>query len=166
MKSLLKQVSIVVFLFILSGCTQTKTTQYQEPDSVSYKVEEKTEITDQRSVDEAVSVIEKNLAFAQEEDMEGYKTTIVESAHQNTTDELESFFADYDIEHTVLGMAVLEQEENRILLEVNQQSVALNVAEGAEDYRDHVAVANHTLVIENGEWKITDTTMTETFFID
>lgn len=159
--------SVVLFAFLLlTGCTQRKTTEYQDPESVSYEIRYDTEVIDEEAVLEAVEVVEDNLRYSQDEDIEGYKSTIVEEARENTEKELESFFNDYDLEHTVLSVKVLEQEEASMLLEVAQQSVVIQAEDGAEEYRDHVAIANHTLIPEDGSWKIADTTMTETLFIE
>lgn len=153
-------------LLFLTGCSPSKTAEYINPEDVSYEVQEETEITDREAVQEAVQVIEDNLAYAEEEDMDGYLSTIVSSAHENTRSELEAFFELYDLEHTVLGITVLEQDEESMLIEVFQQTVAVDQAEEADDYRDHLGVANHTLILEDGEWKISETVMTDNFFIE
>lgn len=152
-------------LLFLSGCGP-RTLSYKDPETVSYEIVEKTEVTDSKEVEEAIKVIKKNLKSAENEDMEAYRSTIIKSAHGDTTEELEKFFEDYDLEHTVLGVTVLEQEEDTMLLQVTQQSIATDVAEGAEEYKDHIAVANHTLLKEDGQWKIAETTMTDNYFIE
>ena len=40
------------------------------------------------------------------------------------------------------------------------------VNQGQNDYRDHITQAHHTFVLENGQWKIKETVMTNTEFID
>lgn len=151
-------------LLFLIGCTPSRS--YQNPTEVSYEIEGLAEVTDQKAAEEAIQVIEKNIQYAKEEDMEGYLSTILSSAHENTRTELEDFFEEYDIEHTILSIEVIDQKADQMLVRVEQQSVAVHIKEGAEEYRDHVAEANHTLVLEEGEWKIAETTMTDTHFIE
>lgn len=153
-------------LLFLTGCSPSQTAEYINPEEVSYEVQIETEVTDREAIEEAVQVIENNIAYAEAEDMDGYLSTIVSSAHENTRTELEAFFELYDLEHTILSITVLEQEEDTMLIEVFQQTVAVDQAEEADDYRDHLGVANHTLVLEDGEWKISETVMTDNFFIE
>lgn len=160
----MKNLLLIGISFILFGCTTNRV--YQDPSSVSYEIEGQSEITDSKAAAEAVDVIEQNLQYAQEEDMNGYLSTIVSEAHENTRSELQMFFELYDIEHTILRVEVLDQQLDQMLIQVEQQSVVIEAVSEAEQYRDHVSEANHTLVIENGQWKIAETTMTETYFIE
>lgn len=151
---------------LLTGCGSAVSRSYIEPESHTYAIESDTEIIDQVALDEGVTVILDNLSYAENENIEGYLTTISSQGHENTRSELVAFFEDYDLEHTVLSVTLLDQEPELMLIEVEQQTVASFVAEDVEEYRDHVSIANHTLELEEGEWKITETLMTETFFID
>lgn len=159
-------IGLMLIILFVAGCSATNTREYIEPSSVSYEVEEETDILDSEAIAAGIKLIQKNLEYAQNEDIEQYLTTIVESAHENTKIELNEFFDFYDMEHTILGITVLEQELEEMLIQVEQQSVAIVSVEEAEPYRDHVSLANHTLVKENEEWKIAETTMTETYFIE
>lgn len=154
-----------IMLFV-SGCGGPKKISYRDPESVSYKVHEKTEIKNQQDLKEAIEVIEKNLEAAEKEDIPAYLSTIIKAGHEDTSKELEDFFESYDLEHTILGITVLDQKEDKMLLEVTQQSVATFTAEDADEYKNHVAVANHTLVKEDGQWKIAETAMVENYFIE
>lgn len=139
---------------------------YQDPEAVSYELIEDVEVEDQEAVDEAVAVVEKNIEAVEEQDMEKYLSTIVESGQQETKNELEEFFELYQLEHTALGITLLEEDDQSMLLEVMQQSIAESTAEGAEEYKDHIAVANYVLEKENEEWKISSTSIVENYFIE
>lgn len=162
--------TLVISMVLLSGCGSSLTRSYIDPASHSYEVSTDVELVDEEAAEEAaeeaITVIENNLAYAEDENLEGYLSTIASVGHENTKDELSAFFEEYDLEHTILSVTVLDQQPDRMLIEVEQQSIATYTAEGAEEYRDHVSVANHTLVLETDEWVISETIMTETFFID
>lgn len=153
-------------MLVLSSCGGRKTIPYRDPATVSYEVQEKNKVTNVDDLEEAIQVVEKNIQAAEEEDIEAYLSTIIKSGHEDTAKELEEFFKSYDLEHTILAISVMDQEEDKMLLEVTQQSVATFVAEDAQEYKDHVAVANHTLVKEDGQWKVAETAMVETYFIE
>lgn len=146
----------------LMGCQTVP--QYQDPSAVSYEIEGK--FSDEQTVEEAVKVIEDNLRYASEEDMEGYVSTIIEVAREDTAAELATVFETYDLEHTLLSVEVLSQDEERLLIRTHQQTVMVNSIEGAENYRNHIAETNYTMLLENGEWKIEETAMTDTKFIE
>lgn len=151
-----------ILVLFLTACNSIPT--YQNPAEVAYSIEG--EIENQSEVEAAIHVVEDNLNYATREDMEGYLSTIVASGREETQNELAPVFETYDLEHTVLSAEVLEQEENRLLIRTEQQTVMLDAVEGAEPYRSHIAEANHELVKENGDWKIKETIMTDTTFIN
>lgn len=159
-----KSFVVIGIYLMLVGCTSSRV--YQDPSTVFYEIEGQAEITNSKEAEDAVQVIERNLQYAQDEDMEGYLSTIVSKAHENTQSELEIFFELYDIEHTILSIEVMDQQSDQMLIRVEQQSVAVDVRPEAEQYRDHISEANHTLIIEDGQWKIAETTMTNTDFIE
>lgn len=149
-------------VFFLAGCGSVPS--YQAPETISYQIEG--ELSNQEEAEKAVQVITDNLAFATSEDIDGYVSTIIESAHEETRKELSPVFEEYDLEHTILSIEILEQEENRMLIQAQQQTIMTSSAEGAPVYRNHIAEVNYTMTIENGEWKIEETAMTDTKFIE
>lgn len=148
--------------FFLIGCASIP--EYQNPEDVSYQVEG--ELTDEVAAETAVQVIEDNLRYASAEDMDGYVSTLISSAREETAVELATVFETYDLEHTLLSVEVLEQEDERMLIRTQQQTVMVASIEGAENYRNHIAEANYTMLLEDGEWKIEETAMTDTKFIE
>lgn len=146
----------------LTGCASIP--EYQKPEDVSYQVEG--EVKDTTAVEEAVQVIEDNLQYASKEDTDGYVSTIISSAREETASELAAVFETYDLEHTLLSVEILEQEETRMLIRTQQQTVMIDAVEGAENYRNHIAEANYTMFLEGNEWKIEETVMTDTKFIE
>jgi len=157
-----KTMILMISLFFLSGCNSVP--EYQDPDNVNYTIESEYEVDEETK--KGVQVIEDNLKYAQEENMENYLSTLVKSAHEETEEELKPFFETYDIDHTILSVEVLDQEADTMLVRTEQQTVMIDSVDGADSYRDHVTEANHTLVKEKGGWKIQETIMTDTTFLD
>src|SRR5699024_6325003 len=108
-----------------SACHQVPS--YQDPNTVEYSIEGDYEID--QDIKEAVKVIEKNLKYAENKDMNGYLSTIVPDAREETEKELASFFEEYDLEHTILSVEVLEKESDIMLLRVEQQTIVLDSAD-------------------------------------
>ncbi|NAP01183.1 hypothetical protein FRY77_35090, partial [Halomonas sp. MG34] len=69
---------------------------------------------------EVKQVLKRNLQAIQEEDMDAYLATLVESGRESTKNEIAGFFEDYDIEYELLGFEILEEEEERIVIEAEQ----------------------------------------------
>ncbi|GAQ17722.1 hypothetical protein OPHB3_1647 [Oceanobacillus picturae] len=113
---------------------------------------------------EVKQVLEKNLQATQEEDMDAYLATLVESGRESTKKEIAGFFEDYDMEYELLGFEILEEEDERIVIEAEQRATATYVAEGLS-YRDHIARSEQTFVREEGEWRIAKSEITNTDII-
>ena len=75
---------------------------------------------------------------------------------------MHAFFAKYDLTHELLSFEVVKQEADSMLVAAQQKTVN----QGQNDYRAHITQAHHTFVLENGQWKIKETVMTNTEFID
>ena len=149
-------------ILFLSACHQVPS--YQDPNTVEYSIEGDYEID--QDIKEAVKVIEKNLKYAENKDMNGYLSTIVPDAREETEKELASFFEEYDLEHTILSVEVLEKESDIMLLRVEQQTIVLDSADDTPAYRNHIAEANHTMIKVKGMWMIEETIMTDIFYLD
>ena len=152
------------FVVMLMGCRGPQTIDYQDPESVTYELQG--DIVDEAEANEALSVIEKNLQAVTEGDLDTYLETVVTDGIEDTQDELEEAFSTLDLEMTILSAEVQEQEEERMLIRIYQQTVALNQEDEENPYRDHVAEANYTMVKEEDGWKIEQTVMTNNQFID
>src|SRR4051812_5337497 len=100
-------------------------------------------------------VMEQNVQFLQEENIEGYLSTIVESAREDSAEAMEAFFKNYDIEYELMKFDVVEEKSDKIVVETEQYADATYVAEG-QSYKSHIAVAVHTFVKENGSWRISE----------
>lgn len=160
----MKKLIIILLAPILFLTACQSVPHYQDPDTVEYSIEGDYEID--QDIEEAVEVVEKNLEYAEKKDMKGYLSTIVPDAREETEKELSSFFEEYDLEHTILSVEVLEKESDIMLLRVEQQTVVLDSAEDAPSYRNHIAEANHTMVKVENTWMIEETIMTDTFYLD
>lgn len=122
-------------------------------------------VEDEQAAEDVKKILADNIEYLNNEDIDGYLSTLVESAHEATRVETESFFKDYDIEYQLLSSIIIEEEEEKIVVESEQQAQAISVPEG-EDYKDHVSVNIHTFEKENGEWKISESNIVDINFID
>ncbi|MEN2768537.1 hypothetical protein [Ornithinibacillus xuwenensis] len=104
----------------------------------------------------AIDVIHENLKYAEEEDIDPYVDTIASAAREATRTQTTQIFELYDIDYEILNAEVVEEQPDSIVVEVQQQSIATFVAEGYQ-FNDNVSVARHTLINEDGEWKISAT---------
>ncbi|MGX7418241.1 hypothetical protein ACWOFR_05490 [Carnobacterium gallinarum] len=119
-------------------------------------------ITNQADAEAALNLIEKNLSYATENNLEGYLTTIVASGYLETKKEIAPFFKNYQLFHQLLSFEIMNQQEQRMRIQTQQKTLNKDKS----DYRSHIAEANYTLVKEDGVWKIQETIMTDTKFID
>lgn len=158
-------VLIMGMVCVLMGCVSPENRQYTDPSTVTYEIEGADEITDQAEVEQAIEVIKENLAAAQDRDIERYVATIVSGARADTRKELIPFFDAYELEHTILGIKVADQQPEQMLIKVLLQTVAIDQAPEADHYRDHVSETNYTLVKENQNWLIAESQVTENEFI-
>lgn len=117
------------------------------------------------AVAEVKQVLQNNYTYSQEEDMEGYLNTIVKSGREDTRHELKGFFENYDINYELLSFEVLEEEADRIVVEAEQRAKATFIAED-QSYHDHIATSEYTFVKEDGEWRISESELTNTELIN
>ncbi|WP_347297439.1 hypothetical protein [Dolosigranulum savutiense] len=163
----MRKMSVLVMgiAWVLMGCVSPENRDYTDPSTVTYEIEGTDEITDQTEVDQAIAVIKENLAAAQDRDIERYVATIVSEARADTRAELIPFFDTYELEHTILGIKIADQQPEQMLIKVLLQTVALNQSSTADHYRDHVSETHYTLVKEEQEWRIAESQVTENEFI-
>ncbi|MGX7031070.1 hypothetical protein ACWN8B_06890 [Vagococcus zengguangii] len=109
----------------------------------------------------ALTLIEKNLEAANNEDMNTYLETVVSSAAKDTTKELQPFFDEYDVENTLISFEVKKASDTEMTIETQQRTIN----KGKKKYRNHIATVLHTLTKEDGEWKIKQSNMTNSEFI-
>lgn|SRR5699024_5783531 len=152
----------VLFLF---GCSSSSggPMYYQDSDKVTYEIEGK--ITNEKDAELAVKVIEDSLKYAQEEDIDEYLNTIALSGREQTYKELSEFFALYDLEHTLLSAEVIEQTEDEIKISASQQTIVVETAEGADEYRNHISEITYLLILEDDKWRINESMTTDIMFL-
>ena len=123
------------------------------------------EVENEEAAAEVKQLLEHNIKSLDEEDLDGYLSTIVESAHEGTKSQTEQHFRDYDIDYELLSMIVVEEEENKYVIEAQQKAEAVSTPNG-EEYRDHISLNRHTFEKVDGEWKITGSNVVDINFID
>ncbi len=133
-----------------------------EPTTEKTTVEITGEVNNKAEATACLEVLKANLAAANNEDTTAYVDTLVASARQATQKEMDDFFAEYDLSHELESFKVVKQEQGSMLVEAQQKTVN----RGKQKYRNHLTQAHHTFVKEDGAWKIKETNMTNTEFID
>lgn len=159
-KWLLLLIGTISLLLLVSQLTKVKPVLLgKTPVAVTGKISDEAEIVT------AIDVIQTNLDAATTKDIETYVSTLIVSAQVETRNEMGKFFEDYSLEHTILEVKVVKQEPTKIMLKVSQQTLTQQGKKQKKKYRHHISEANHTLIKEDGQWKIAETAMSNTRFI-
>lgn len=119
-------------------------------------------MTDQEAAMQCFDLLQANLEAASSKDIDTYVATLVSTAQEETTNEMIPFFQEYTLAHTLLSFEVIKQDPSSMLVAAQQQTMNL----GENSYRNHITQAHHTFVKEGNEWRIQQTVMTNTSFID
>ncbi len=133
----------------------------EETEKKEPAVEEKVE-KDETTVEEVQAEVEKvindNLKFAEEEDIDAYMGTLSKeySGNAEVTASTQVLFDAYDIDYEVIDVKVVESSEEQVTVEVKQKAIATKVEEGYT-FQNHIATAVHTLVKEDGQFKFSVT---------
>lgn len=153
----------LIFVILLAGLLATF--YLSTPKATSHTIEANGitgAVTNQRDAQICFDLLEKNLTAASNKDIETYIDTLVSSAHEETAQEMTTFFDTYTLAHTLLSFEIVKQEASSMLVAAQQQTINL----GENSYRNHITQAHHTFVKEGAAWKIQQTVMTNTSFID
>lgn len=154
----------ILFSLAMIGLLFLGAQYHSEADELITEEESQlTTIQDNDAVQKAKEVLEENLRCANEKDVAGYIKTLVPKARKQTAKEMTLFFEEYSIEHTLQSFKLLKLEENHMLVETKIKS--LNTAPNRQEYRNHIAKANHTFIYQDGQWLIEQTMMIDTHFI-
>lgn len=152
---------IVAFFFLslfISACSSDSTnTNNQEGITGQYENKE--------AVSASRELLINNLRYAENEDIDGYLSTIPTEAHADTREAMEAFFKEHTISHTLLEFEVIEELENELVVKTKQESRGQNDLDEA-DYRNHVAEVLHIFKKEENQWKITESSVTDVLFLD
>jgi hypothetical protein len=151
-----------VGLLFICGLFFYQQTASHSTETTAAQLEVTGAVTDSTAAEDCLALLQQNLQAANQKDVEGYTATLVSSARESTAKEMRAFFAEYDLSHTLLSFEVVKQDADSMLVAAQQKTMN----HGKNDYRDHITQAHHTFVRENGQWKIKETVMTNTEFID
>lgn len=123
-------------------------------------------IQDKKTVYAAVNLLQKNLKAASEKDLPNYLATLVTSARQETEPEIQAFFSEQTLEHRLISVQVKSISQTKVTITAQQETLNLEKSNSEKNYPDHQTEANHTLIIEDGQWKIAETIMSATYFLN
>ena len=161
---------LILTLIILSGVIFFYVFPHQKAaEAIITPSKDKTEsiqitgkITDQKAAKAGLTLLQQNLQAANAKDSTAYADTLIKKAQAATKKEMDKFFASYDLHHELLSFEVIKQEQNQMVIKAEQKTIN----QGKEKYRNHISEARHLFVKEDGSWKIKETNMADTNFID
>lgn len=122
---------------------------------------------DKKPTEEMIKIIEDNVRFSEEENLEEYLKTMVQSAQESeaTIKAINELFANFDIEYEILEMRVIAEKKDAVQVRVTLKSTATFVVEGMQ-FRNNIMTAIRTLEKENGEYKISKDTLENVEYLD
>ncbi|EMF0089288.1 hypothetical protein EFL14_RS11245 [Enterococcus hirae] len=153
-------VILSIFLLVTAASQLVRNVPRVEAKQTSTKITGK--INNQRTANICHQLLQQNLKAATDKNLNDYLATLVKDAHKATTKEMQQFFKDYDVSHELLSFEVIKQAPQSMLVAAEQKTVN----HGKKAYRDHITTAYHTFILEENEWKIKETTMTNTQFLN
>lgn len=116
--------------------------------------------------EQVINVIKLNMDYAEKEDLDGYLSTInipeefIEEQRQSN----QEFFDLFDIDYELLSIEVVELTETTAIVDIVQQTIATEIAEGYMFNHSQLA-ATHYLDLVDGEWKISATEIDDSSII-
>lgn len=143
----------LVFILILSACTA------EDASQTAINSESNPEI------ETVKDLLMNNLNYAETKNIEGYLSTIPSESHEETREVMEDFFGNYTVKHTLLEFEAVEVFDEEIVAKARQKTEEENNSNQSE-YRSHIAETLHVFQRIEGEWKITDSSVTDIVFID
>lgn len=165
MKKILFALVLAVGAFLLFTYLQGEKKEENKKEEVKTeqtqkeKKEQTKEVVKELSEEETIKeVLQLNLDAAESEDLELYLSTLANEAVavENENHAIQNLFDTYDIDYELVDIEDITIDGNTAKVKMTQSSKALEVAEGYM-FNDNVAVATHTLIKEDGKWKIAAT---------
>lgn len=134
---------LAFFVLITAGCGE----QDEETD---ISQEEKNEI---------VAVIERNLEATEDEDIDAFSQTMYQDHpdYEVAVEETEQMFEQFDLEYELEILDVSMADDETATVEFEQKTTA----ENGEDFEDNIVTGVHEVRIEDGQWKIYETEITD-----
>lgn len=109
------------------------------------------------------SIYQRNLQGANAEDVDLYLSTITTKAREETGEVMAQFFEDFDVKQDLLEFEVTDIEPDAIVAKARQKAVGESVLE-EETYRNHIATVLVVFKQEEGEWRISESSITDIEF--
>jgi len=114
---------------------------------------------------EVIEVMEKNLEALNNEDVDKYMSTLSEEspAYEQTKELIGKIFEVYDLENKLIGkMEVVEMKEDSAKVKMTTTSKKIS----GPEYKDNESTYINLLKKYEDGWKITNTELQETKFLD
>lgn len=159
--------TVAVLMFVIAGCGDSEEKDVDE--SASSKPEESTnsepdesanseaDDINEEEAEAALDVLFKNIEYANAQDVDGYLKAIPEEDQEMTKDAVQQMFDEGKTEMEIVDYEVLSTDEEVVEIGVVQTTVAIDEIEGMED---NILEIIHTLVVEDGDWKIAGSEIT------
>lgn len=153
---------------LAAGCSALDEKPEKKSEKVVQEVAKENESNkkEKEGPNDAEKLVQANMEAAEKENFEVYMGTL-SKAYQNeeSQDEIRALFENFDIDYEVLESKVIKEETDEVTIEVKQKAVAKKVAEGLT-FQNHIAVAQHTLVKEDGKWVFGSTEVISTEYLN
>ncbi|UMZ73033.1 hypothetical protein [Natranaerofaba carboxydovora] len=136
-------VVLAIFMLVTVGCGE-------QEEELDISQEEKNEI---------VAVIERNLEATEDEDIDAFSETMYQNHpdFEIAVEETKQLFEQFDLEYELEILDVSLADEETATVEFEQETRA----ENGEDFEDNTATGVHEVRIEDGQWKIYETEITD-----
>lgn len=112
---------------------------------------------------EIQSIYQRNLQGANAEDVDLYLSTITTKSREETGEVMAQFFEDFDVRQDLMEFEVTDIEPDAIVTKARQKAVGESVLE-EETYRNHIATVLVVFKQEEGEWRISESSITNIEF--
>lgn len=122
--------------------------------------------SNEKSVEELVTeVIEKNLKYVEEENIDKYMTTMHPNSpvYEKTEQTMEKLVKVYDLEYKLQEVNVISKKDDEVKIEVVQITKKIK----GPQFRDNQTKATHILKKDDkGQWKIYNTKINNIEYLD
>ncbi|XJS11018.1 hypothetical protein ACF3NG_01765 [Aerococcaceae bacterium WGS1372] len=109
------------------------------------------------------AIYQRNLQGANAEDVDLYLSTITTKAREETGEVMARFFEDFDVKQDLLEFDITDIEPDAIVAKARQKAEGDSLLE-QETYRNHIATVLVVFKQEEGEWRISESSITKIEF--
>lgn len=154
---------LLVSLLVMAACgtdneKDQKGTENNNASEEKVIVDENTKIEESMTEEEleeiALAVLEANVKYAETEELDKYLNTLSSEANnEETIASIEELFDAFNLDYDLLDVEIQSITHEEATIFVTQKTVATEIVDGYQ-FKHHIVDATHTLINENGNYKI------------